>query len=77
MNITVGSDLMQMGICAFYNGPAAYREEVMLQCPKHTRGRFLKLQIIAGTDNFLNLCEVEVYGKKSLGKIENVQSSLL
>jgi hypothetical protein len=47
--------------CASYTGVASDGEIIVLDCALPTRGRWLKLQIIAAT-GVLSLCEVEVYG---------------
>ncbi|KAK3108454.1 hypothetical protein FSP39_008237 [Pinctada imbricata] len=49
--------------CGFFKGPGSASQIIVLQCPKGTRGRYVKLQIIEGRNNFLTLCEVKVIGK--------------
>ncbi|KAK3108788.1 hypothetical protein FSP39_015796, partial [Pinctada imbricata] len=49
--------------CGFFKGPGSASQTVLMPCPKGTRGRYVKLQIIEGRNNVLTLCEVKVIGK--------------
>ena len=54
-------------LCGHYRGPGSRGEVVKVECCPGLRGRFVRLQPDYrfqwdyGTDNYLSLCEVEVY----------------
>ncbi|KAK3109005.1 hypothetical protein FSP39_020805 [Pinctada imbricata] len=49
-------------LCNTFKGPGVASEIVVLNCPPQSRGRYVKIQIIEGSDNVLSLCEVKVMG---------------
>ncbi|KAK3109097.1 hypothetical protein FSP39_022923 [Pinctada imbricata] len=49
--------------CGFFKGPGTSGQIVVLNCPQETKGRYVKIQIVDGIDNYLTLCEVRVIGK--------------
>ncbi|XP_063443475.1 fucolectin-like [Mytilus trossulus] len=63
MDITVGSTLNAMKLCAHYKGPSHTGEHLVLGCTKRMRGRYVKLQI-QETD-YLNFLEVKVFALKT------------
>ncbi|KAK3108121.1 hypothetical protein FSP39_001658 [Pinctada imbricata] len=50
-------------LCGFFKGPGTAGQIVVLNCPLKTKGRYVKIQIVDGIENFLTLCEVRVIGK--------------
>ncbi|KAK3106178.1 hypothetical protein FSP39_014375 [Pinctada imbricata] len=50
-------------LCGTFEGPGTASERVVLECPKGTIGRYVKLQITKGINNILSICEVKVIGK--------------
>ncbi|KAK3108359.1 hypothetical protein FSP39_006325 [Pinctada imbricata] len=50
-------------LCGFFKGPGTAAQIVVLSCPQQTKGRYVKIQIVNGKDNYLMLCEVKVIGK--------------
>ncbi|KAK3108776.1 hypothetical protein FSP39_015406 [Pinctada imbricata] len=49
-------------ICGTFKGPGTASQIVVIECPHGMKGRYVKLQIVEGTGNFLTLCEVKVIG---------------
>ncbi|XP_062596257.1 uncharacterized protein LOC134257681 [Saccostrea cucullata] len=47
--------------CGYYPGPAVNGDRVLVLCPSDTRGNFVTLQIQSGTNNMLQVCEVQVF----------------
>lgn len=58
VEVTSNSDYVQRG---FYKGPAATGEVVDILCDYPTIARFVRLRIIAGSENSLNIAELEIY----------------
>ncbi|KAK3084543.1 hypothetical protein FSP39_015127 [Pinctada imbricata] len=50
-------------VCGTFRGPGKASEKVVVQCPKRTKGRYVRLQITKGSNNVLTVCEVEVMGR--------------
>ena len=50
-------------MCGFFGGPGDTGQTIYVFCTEGSRGRYVRLQIIAqiGSENMLTLCEVEVY----------------
>ncbi|KAK3108550.1 hypothetical protein FSP39_010471, partial [Pinctada imbricata] len=49
-------------ICGSFKGPGTTSQIVVIDCPYGMKGRYVKLQIVEGTENSLTLCEVKVMG---------------
>ena len=62
VNITVGYSLKHMKSCAFFEGPGTKENLVLnITCGMPLYGRYVQLQIVKGTNNYLTLCEVEIF----------------
>ena len=60
--VTVGIDLGNMVLCGVYTGPGTFDNKVIsIACNSTMYGRFVQIQIIKGSSNFLSLCEVEIF----------------
>jgi hypothetical protein len=51
----------QFAVCGFYKGPGNTLEIVDVPCQEGTKGQIVKIQITRGMQNYLQLCEVEIY----------------
>ncbi|CAC5398321.1 unnamed protein product [Mytilus coruscus] len=58
-DITVGSTLKEMSLCAHYKGPAKLKEHLIFYCNRQMRGRYVKVTIKA--KEYLHLSEVMVF----------------
>ena len=47
--------------CGFYKGPGKARQVIELQCDSRTVAQQVRLKIIQGTENYLNIPELEIY----------------
>nr|ADR63290.1 F-type lectin [Pinctada imbricata] len=64
VDVTVaGHDKRFDAVCGTFSGPGKASEKVVVQCPKRTKGRYVRLQITKGSNNVLTVCEVEVMGR--------------
>nr|AFO64339.2 F-type lectin 1 [Pinctada fucata] len=64
VDVTVaGHDKRFDAVCGTFSGPGKASEKVVVQCPKGTKGRYVRLQITKGSNNVLTVCEVEVMGR--------------
>lgn len=69
VSVEVGQADAEMLMCAFYTGPAAASENVVVTCTCWVTGRYVRLSggeaindVSCTDDKILTLCEVEVYG---------------
>jgi hypothetical protein len=51
----------QLTVCGFFKGPGVTGQIIDVPCQKETMGQIVKIQIIQGTKNYLELFEVEIY----------------
>ncbi|XP_052680823.1 uncharacterized protein LOC128161552 [Crassostrea angulata] len=58
VEVSNNSDYVQRG---FYQGPAANGEVVDIMCDSHTVARYVRLRIRKGSNNCLNIPELEIY----------------
>jgi hypothetical protein len=57
-----------MYACGFYPGPTYIQDRISVLCETHARGRFVVLAIQSEpeTDDQLQICEIQVYGRRML-----------
>ena len=48
-------------VCGRFAGPGSAGQIIEIKCPKQIFGRYVKVQM--NSDNYLNICEVEVYSQ--------------
>lgn len=60
VEVANSSSYIQRG---FYKGPAMTQEVVEILCDDPTNARYVRLRIIHGTGNVLNIAELEIYTK--------------
>ncbi|XP_061188285.1 uncharacterized protein LOC133196408 [Saccostrea echinata] len=65
-NISVGSSYITMELCGHFEGPGEDKERIVVRCPLVKRVRYVKIQIVKGTDNYLHLAEVQVWATNVL-----------
>ncbi|KAK3099711.1 hypothetical protein FSP39_008412 [Pinctada imbricata] len=49
-------------LCGTFVGPGTANQLVVVECQQNTRGRYVRLQIVKGNNNYLTLCDVKVIG---------------
>jgi len=60
---TVGNNLNAMSsLCGYQSGTASMGELVISHCPNHTKGRYVKVQLLK--KDSLTLCDVAVFGRR-------------
>ena len=60
--VTVSSEREGDGeVCGRFAGPGSQGEIITIDCPQQILGRYVKVQM--NSDNYLHICEVEVYSK--------------
>lgn len=62
LDVRVGSDPHNMKLCGHFTGQASNGQRIAFWCPFNTKGRYVKLQIMAGQVNALTPAEVLVWG---------------
>lgn len=60
VEVANSSSYIQRG---FYKGPAMTQEVVEILCDDPTNARYVRLRIIHGSRNVLNIAELEIYTK--------------
>ena len=45
----------------FYKGPALTDQVIEILCEYPTSGKYVRIRIIEGTSNIINIAEVEIY----------------
>lgn len=59
--IYVGDSVNRLRKCGYFRGPGGNGQKITINCPGGMKGRFVQVQAMAST--FLNLAEVQVFGK--------------
>lgn len=62
LDVGVGSGPRNMELCGHFTGHASNGQRIAFWCPSNTKGRYVKLQIMAGNSNYLSPAEVLVWG---------------
>jgi hypothetical protein len=67
LTVTVAND-DEMHACGFYPGPTYTHDRISVLCESLARGRFVVLAIQSEpqTTDVLQICEIQVYGKRLL-----------
>ncbi|XP_061186475.1 fucolectin-like [Saccostrea echinata] len=64
VDIRVGNDLHDMHLCGHFTGSCTRSgERIAVFCPFNTFGRYVKIQIMEGWNNYLSVAEVLVWGR--------------
>ncbi|XP_063397611.1 uncharacterized protein LOC134681908 [Mytilus trossulus] len=68
LDITVGPRDDDMSMCAHFTGPGTNGEHLVFQCKGwYIESRYVKMTIIKGPEEYLQLAEVKVFGYPTLG----------